>query len=341
MDHPYLNVSDAEFTRRLHHVTYGVVAPLLVTSGIVGNLVFLPCLVAPQRWGVTRLFLVVLSSVDMSIMAGLIPTLVRLAAPTETIDTEPLATYAAHVEQWLLTTTMCASVGVVLVLTVDRYTSVCRYVEFQRTQRREQARRRLVAVGVVSVVVSLPCLFNSSTKEVAGGWAVDHHRTGGWKGYIIFSEVVTRLAPMLAGLLLNWRIALGFREMVARAEGRRPPGPGQQRGVSVASMPSMAAMEERAVSEERQLIWLVVAIMVGLVLGMTPAAVTSCCLLYADRPSRALDVATALANLLEIANFSANYLFYLIFNKRLRKSLIDFYRNLFAAPEKPVTIVNG
>ena len=65
------------------------------------------------------------------------------------------------------------------------------------------------------------------------------------------------------------------------------------------------------------------------------------CLLYADEPTKALDVATAIANLLEIANFSANYMFYLVFNKRLRQSFVQFYRDLFMPPERPVTIVNG
>ncbi|XP_037078669.1 probable G-protein coupled receptor AH9.1, partial [Pollicipes pollicipes] len=156
MDHPYLNVTDPVFTRRLHHVTYGVIAPLLVTAGIVGNVVCLPCLAAPRRWGVTRFFLVVLSSVDTAIMLCLIPTLVRLAAPSALLSSHALAVYAAHVEQWLLAVTTCASIGTVVALTVDRFVSVCRQMEFKLVHRREVALRRVVVVFCVATAAAVP-----------------------------------------------------------------------------------------------------------------------------------------------------------------------------------------
>ncbi|XP_037079596.1 uncharacterized protein LOC119100624 [Pollicipes pollicipes] len=263
MDHPYLNVTDPVFTRRLHHVTYGVIAPLLVTAGIVGNVVCLPCLAAPRRWGVTRFFLVVLSSVDTAIMLCLIPTL------------------------WLLAVTTCASIGTVVALTVDRFVSVCRQMEFKLVHRREVALRRVVVVFCAS--------------------------SAAWNGYVIFGECLTRLLPMTALVALNWRIAAGFQQMVTRAAALSPP-PHAQREASVASI---------------------------LVVGLIPGTVTTLYLLYVTSPSKALDVAIAAANLLEIANFSSNYLFYLLFNKRLRKSLAEFYRNLFRRKDRPISIDNA
>lgn len=334
MDHPYLNVSDPAFTRHIHHVTYGVVAPLLVSTGIAGNLVCLPCLAAPARWGVTRLILVVLSSVDLAIMVCLIPTLVRLARPTAVLAHYALTWYAAHVEQWLLAATTGGSICTVLVLTIDRYISVCRGVSFQKQHRHDVAIRRIAISSTVVVLVAVAAIFRGTAQPSGESWIVHQSDTAGWKGYVIFSECLTRFLPMATLMVLNWRIAVGFRQMMSRAAARAPRPITLPRETSVASMSHRPPKE----AEERALVKLVIAIMVWLLVCLLPGTVVTICLLYIKTPSHALDIALAVANLLEVANFSTNYIFYMVFNKRLRRSLVSFYTQLLKKDEDPISV---
>lgn len=222
--------SIAQQLDNLRWVAYGIVAPIIIAVGVVGNVANLAVLSRPNLKSVTYVYLMWLAITDLLCQLFVIPSLVHLSGEDfdEVTENYSSVVYHAHVELALINGLMAASVFIVVALTVDRYVSISKPTKFKKIHTFRRARWTIAAACVTAILLNMPMCFYKSVVEVQHGNAtyycvllnskvVNH---SAWHIYLWTKEILTRLGPALLLGVLNFVIIRRFLRLVKKRKQR-------------------------------------------------------------------------------------------------------------------------
>ncbi|KAK4875612.1 hypothetical protein RN001_012034 [Aquatica leii] len=306
--------------KQIRRVAYQIIAPLLVATGVVGNMLNLIVLCRPFFNSCTRTYLRVLAIADIIILLLDIPMIIRLNGKQNTnIFT---AVYHAYVEIPIITTFIAFNVYVVTCLTVDRYVSVCAPTKFKSFHTSKRAKIAVVVAITISVVLSFPLILLKTvcSCKITGSWGfkdnVNITGTTYWYAYLLGSEIMMRIGPAMFVAILNILIIRQFRIIT------------KKRNESQNTDIKVYMHRTKKYQEEKRLVILLQIIVVLFCTTMIPSSCLS--IWYTIHPSRSysFEVFRAVANLLEMTNFGLNFGAYFLCSKEFRKALLSIFVNL-------------
>nr|CAD7426711.1 unnamed protein product [Timema monikensis] len=341
-----------EFNESMGHlrwVAYKVTMPVIIVSGLLGNIMNLAVLTRPALRGVTYVYLSGLAIADLGVMLCVVPMVMRL-------NRCPSLTYAAaffHAHAELVATNSCmaASIFIVVCLTIDRYISVCLPTKFRSVHTRRNARVAIATSYALAVAISCPLTALKSVCVIDPGpqgaplplyafqenTPVTHSTT--WLVYLWTSETAVRFGPAVILATLNLLIICKFRNLKSkRKRFRQASDKFRSRHLldstsTAATNAPQAGLRNRNYKEERRLVVLLTSIIVLFFVTMTPSAFLS--LLYSEQRNKDLGFQAfrAAANNLEIGNFALNFYVYFLCSKEFRRVFLSvFARGPCAAP---------
>nr|CAD7446342.1 unnamed protein product [Timema bartmani] len=330
-------------------ISVGVTMPLIIVSGLLGNILNLAVLTRPALRGVTYVYLSGLAIADLGVMLCVVPMVMRL-------NRCPSLTYAAaffHAHAELVATNSCmaASIFIVVCLTIDRYISVCLPTKFRSVHTRRNARIAIATSYALAVAISCPLTALKSVCVIDPGpqgaplplYAFQEntpvtHSTS-WLMYLWTSETAVRFGPAVILATLNLLIICKFRNLKSkRKRFRQASDKFRSRHLldstsTAATNAPQAGLRNRNYKEERRLVVLLTSIIVLFFVMMTPSAFLS--LLYSEQRNKDLGFQAfrAAANNLEIGNFALNFYVYFLCSKEFRRVFLSvFARGPCAAP---------
>uniref|UniRef100_T1J7B7 G-protein coupled receptors family 1 profile domain-containing protein n=1 Tax=Strigamia maritima TaxID=126957 RepID=T1J7B7_STRMM len=332
---------DEEFRRKLEHlewVAYGVIAPMLIAIGIIGNLLNLVVLTRPNLKGVMYTYLTWLAISDLMSLIFTIPTVLRFVGMSLTDYYSSF--YHAHLELALVNAFMACSVFIVVAVTVDRYFSVSKPTKFKKVHTHSRARLWIVTAYVSSFVLYIPvCFFKYVEAEpdlsspgktrylVKENFAVSHAPI--WTVYLYVKESVVRLGPTVVLTFLNIAIIVAFQRVVRKRKtlfntsrlGTSSGSPGNR----VATCESGQKDVSANIQEERRLVMLLIAVVVMFVITMTPAAFLTLFLSNENARSFSFQAFRAFANNMEFVNYAMNFYLYCLCSSEIRRTVVQMF----------------
>ncbi|CAN7993922.1 unnamed protein product [Ixodes hexagonus] len=315
-------------TAKLKFIAYGNVSLVIITLGIVGNLVNLAVLTRPNLKGVIFTYLTWLATSDLLALAVAVFSMMRLH------DSQPrnyvAAFYYAHAELPLVNALMASSVFLVVAVTVDRYCAVCIPTRYSKFHNARRARLAILLAYMAAALLYVPMIFKKRPVLVWDELAnqtmyvsfenVSVSRHPAFKLYLIVKEVLVRIGPVIVVLVLNTIIIFTFRNFMRKRK--------QLRNGTV--------YHSKRLARERRLVVLLGAIVVLFCVCMTPAAVLT--VLNSDdlELNYGFQVFRAVANDMEMANFAANFYVYCLFSSDIRSTLLRLFRCSKTSPNASV-----
>lgn len=356
------NQSNADLEHQLDQlrwVAYGIVAPIIIAVGLVGNIANLFVLSRPNLKSVTYVYLMWLAITDLLCQLFIIPSLVVLSGKHfgEDVESYHSAIYHAHVELALINGLMAASVFIVVALTMDRYVSISKPTKFKKIHTFRRARWTIGTACLSGVLLNLPmCFYKQVSPVPADPSNVTYYSVqlnarvvqhSAWKVYLWTKEIMTRLGPALLLAILNTVIIRRFLRLVRKRRQRRlaqkavcrpasapssmtSSAQDSSSGTQVSSA-SLSATTQMATSqssgssfrEERRLVMLLGGIVVMFFVAMTPAAFVS--LFNADEYDKDFNfqLFRAFANDMEFLNYAMNFYVYCLCSSEIRRTFVQ------------------
>ncbi|CAN7993920.1 unnamed protein product [Ixodes hexagonus] len=320
-------------TAKLKIIAYGNVSLVIITLGILGNLVNLAVLTRPNLKGVTFTYLTWLATSDLLVLAISVFSMMRLH------DSQPrnyaAAFYSAHAELPLVNALMASNVFLVVAVTVDRYCAVCTPTRYSKFHNARRARLSIVLAYGAAALLYLPSIFRKRPVLVWDGVAnrtmyvsfenLSVARHPAFRVYLIVREVLVRIGPVIIVLVLNTIIIFTFRNLTRKRE----------------QLSKGAVYYSKRLTRERRLVVLLGAIVVLFCVCMTPAAVLR--VLNSDdlEVHYGFQVFRAIANDMEMANFAANFYLYCLCSSDIRDTLVRLFRCSKTPPNASVSDVTS
>nr|CAD7202599.1 unnamed protein product [Timema douglasi] len=348
-----------EFNESMGHlrwVAYKVTMPLIIVSGLLGNIMNLAVLTRPALRGVTYVYLSGLAVADLGVMLCVVPMVMRL-------NRCPSLTYAAaffHAHAELVATNSCmaASIFIVVCLTIDRwghrrffyrepnlsdmsshrYISVCLPTKFRSVHTRRNARVAIATSYALAVAISCPLTALKSVCVIDPGpqgaplplYAFQKGKVGHMRlGHV--REHSSDSLHDVASLPMDIRDGRKFRNLKSkRKRFRQASDKFRSRHLldstsTAATNAPQAGLRNRNYKEERRLVVLLTSIIVLFFVTMTPSAFLS--LLYSEQRNKDLGFQAfrAAANNLEIGNFALNFYVYFLCSKEFRRVFLSVF----------------
>lgn len=320
---------EEEAVREVRHVAYGVVAPIIVSIGIVGNILVIALLRLPQFKGVVFSFFTVLAVADLLSLGFCISPLHHaLAGGTLHYST---AAWYSYFELLFVGAAMSTSVLIVVCITVHRFFSVCRPGEFQRLNTPRFPRISMVAALGTAVIAWLPmsflrqprlatdCQRTSFTPPDNQTWWVacmihDTSQKGYFIAYAWIRQVLVTFLPIVAVVTLNLFTLRGFlrhrklrHRMLSHHSNQQPSSLSKSR-------------------EEKYLMGLLIAVMTSFVITIVPSGVANAINSSTRTSELEFVIFSAVANNLEILNHTLNFYLYILCSKQVRETLKEYYK---------------
>ncbi|XP_071543960.1 probable G-protein coupled receptor B0563.6 isoform X1 [Panulirus ornatus] len=306
----------------LHHlrwVVYQVVFPVLVSLGVVANLLNLIVLSRPAMRGVAYRYLNHLAVSDLLYLVFNVPFCMRDFAYISEMKmvSKPSAVYYANVGIPLVNMFLTMSEYIVVWLSYDRCLAVCSPRKFSAKQRLEVVRIRCsMSLLLTMFVYSLSPLRQTYHCEGVECCVTEsEYADEPWyMGYEFFREIYSRFLPAMLVTAFNVAIVVTLKQI---KRGREGPDVTNE------------AREER----ERRLFFLLMAITVLFYISAFPSAIYKV-LMFNDMTF--IPYFRAVADVLEVSGHVFNFVLYFLFSPDYRKTLVDMiyphqhYNNEFA-----------
>ena len=240
---------------QIKFVAYSVVAYIIVGLGLVGNLLNLVVLTRPNLKGVMYVYLLGLAVSNLLVLISALPGLYDISSGLKD-GSYSTAFYQAHMKLPMINSFMASSVYIIICMTVNRYISIYRPTHFQRIHTHKNARMSILASFVGGILVHVPLCFQSrvtidcepivaaamtsddAAAEVGLGSPVTMARNTStsvcaWKAeenfhvsenlvfkvYLVISEIILRVGPILALGILNALIIHKFLKIARKRQG--------------------------------------------------------------------------------------------------------------------------
>ncbi|KAK7075276.1 hypothetical protein SK128_013472 [Halocaridina rubra] len=317
-----------ELTRE---VAYTIVAPIIVSVGIFGNLLTILILRLPQFRGVTYTYFLVLAISDLLSLFFSISMLIHLTKVGTRLHST--AVWYSYCELPIINSPMSASIFIIVCITIDRYFSVCRPTDFKKIHTSRYAWIGIIGAIVTAIIIWFPsCLLKepkyykdcASTSFVApdeGTWWVScmkvEIRNSTW--YITYSWIrqsIMIFIPVIILVILN---SLIVREFILL---RR-----KKKALLGTDQPKDSPSTDKKTKENHHLIRLLTAVMISFTLTIIPSGIFGA--LYNEELSSQFqyEMFRALANDLEILNHALNFYLYILYSKPIREAIKNIFQD--------------
>lgn len=317
-------------------VAYGIVAPIIVSVGMLGNLLTIFILRLPQFRGVTYTYFLTLAVSDFLSLFFCISFLHHMLLQGTYLYST--AVWYSYFEQLVVNIPMSTSVLVVMCVTVDRFFSVCRPTDFKRIHTSSYARAGILSSMVIAAAVWLPtsalmkpklssqCETSSFVPPDNRTWWVacmvkDIGHNPYYIAYAWIRQTIISFIPIVVLILLNGLIVREFLRL--RKKKDQMVGAGQLHGTS----PTDGRRRD-----DQHLITMLTAVMISFLITMVPAGIMNA--LYTKALATELDfeVFRAVANNLEMVNHALNFYLYILCSKPIREAIKTFFHKRQGVP---------
>jgi len=276
-----------------------------------------------------------------------------------------IAFYHAHLELFLGNACLGIGVFMLVALTVERYLAVCRLGQ-TRTFEAQKTPLVAFCLSLVAVALYLPYLFRSDVMQCTGvdGNAVYRKRENPsfphstlWSVYLWVIEVIFKMGPTLIIVHLNCCIIIVYRRTCAKRRRmivKKPVGgyhststtTTTSTSTSTTTTTTVVSANERTSScvenggatgvaqsedsrrywEEKRLLFLLGSTSILFFVCITPQLVLSLMIHEAVLESYYFQVFRAVANVLEVTNYSFTFYIYCLFSRDFRATLLQTMR---------------
>ncbi|XP_037795263.1 uncharacterized protein LOC119590659 [Penaeus monodon] len=231
------------------------------------------------------------------------------------------AFYFAHFEQPLYDVFNCSYAWIIVGLSRDRHQAVCRPHQYTVAASHERAAWRIALAYAFSVVVYAPHCFAQEPVFSAehAGWHVtgtDLFSSRAWAAWAVLSQALHRLVPAAILVGLNTKILVAVSRL-----GNSSVRPGGRPG----SSPSRR--------RERQITNLLLALTLSFLVTNVPAAAIKLVYIAMGQHCQihaGMEIARSIANCLEMAGYSADFLLYFLMNPEYRRDLHGLLSKLWS-----------
>ncbi|XP_053948513.1 probable G-protein coupled receptor B0563.6 isoform X2 [Anastrepha ludens] len=308
-------------TEALRAYSYGIILPIICALGILGNVLNLVVLTRRNMRGTAYIYMRAYSTAALLAIVFAIPFGMRMLVHKDRGRWEEFgpAFYTAHLELFLGNGCLGVGVMMLLVLTIERYVSVC-HPGFSRP-----------VMGPPGVVVFLTTLvtFIIYTPSVFRGVLVkcilqtdgnyvyfrrdnnEFLKTLFYSVYKVMLEVIFKLIPTVLIAGLNMRIMLVYRKTCQR-----------RREMLISRSHCLRDEDPRKFAEERRLFLLLGSTSILFLVCVSPMAIVHMTIASEVLPNFSFQVFRALANLMELTNYSITFYIYCLFSEDFRNTLI-------------------
>ncbi|XP_071515492.1 uncharacterized protein [Panulirus ornatus] len=215
-----LEVTMSPEIQYMGHIAYSVVAPVIISFGILTNVLNLVVLTRPSLRGPTFRYLKWLAVANLLVCVVLLPfTLHSHATPVP----YAAALYFAHIEVPVGNALIASSVYIVVGLSIDRFVAVCYPRKYRNLHSHYVASVRIALSFVIAFIIYIPMAFYKVV--VPAGTSSDRFlieenpqmvSTKWFMVYEYLLEICVRFAPAILLALLNTWIIIEFKRISRR-----------------------------------------------------------------------------------------------------------------------------
>lgn len=311
----FIKVDNEEIVSTLNIITYGYMAPVIITIGIVGDILTVATLTHPflRRCTIFYTYLTLLAMTDLLTHFSIIPMILwlldwRLCSPTS-------AFYYAHIGFPLANALMGASVWIVVFLTLSQYIAICQPFYQGYLRKRQICFIFFVFSYIFNFCINAPwstkkTIYTVPPSLLKCSYVVcDRQFLNKWYYiYELMREFFARILPCLLIVYLNTMILITYRATKNDRIKRLINETKQKQYLS-----------ERSEQEEKRLFVLLFAIITVFLICTIPAAPLT--IFSVDKRSQNIkfQIYRAIANSLEFTKFTLNFYIYCLINPDIRK----------------------
>ncbi|CAO1388022.1 unnamed protein product [Diamesa hyperborea] len=303
-------------TENLRKLSYGIILPIICTFGILGNVLNLVVLTRRNMRGTAYIYMRGYSASALLAIIFAIPFGIRLLFHRDRGRWRNFseAFYSAYFELFL--GNACISVGVwmLLVLTIERYVSVCHPSHMRPALG--PPRWTVCLIPIITFIIYVPTVFRHEIVKCVTDGSVIYHdrdnveflRTVFYSIYKITIEIVYKIAPTVLIAGLNVRIMMVYRQTCDKR--RRM------------TLSHTKDDDSRKFAEERRLMLLLGSTSLLFLVCVSPMAILHVTLSEENLSSYSYQVFRAMANILELTNYSMTFYIYCLFSEDFRNTLL-------------------
>ncbi|GAV02032.1 hypothetical protein RvY_12645 [Ramazzottius varieornatus] len=362
----------------IEHFLYGIVMPTLSFLGIIGNILNLVVLTRPNLMKiVTYTYFRAMAIADLGTMITVLIFVFELTGMKATTYLGSL--FQAHVTLALLNAFVGSSVLTIVAVTFERWLSICHPLQAKNIQSPLRAKIIIACAWITSFILYLPYSFrkyvsecwDSVANEPVYSVVEDKHFTHspGFEAYGWIREFILRIIPMVVLVALNIRIVFALRTVQSRRRrlrgGVNNTTPKQKptvsnhsaarrcsevsaggitRGSSMRTSEKQTPaqkLEYRRLQEERRLVLLLIGIVVMFIICVTPAAILLCIPGADEDFTFGLKLFRAVANVLELTNYSLNFYVYVGCSSEFRMTFVSVFCRYCTGGKTTGMLMNG
>ncbi|XP_074038647.1 probable G-protein coupled receptor B0563.6 [Leptinotarsa decemlineata] len=308
----------------LRRYSYGFALPSICFLGIIGNIFNLVVLTRRNMRGTAYIYMRGYSGAALLAILFALPFAWRVLVHHEHGHWEhPLpAFYFAHLELFLGNGCLGIGVMMLLALTLERYVSVC-HPGHARPILGSPV-RAVTLIPLITFVFYIPTLFRSQVRtcRIVPEMILIYQRIEDtefinhplYSVYSVVLELIFKVIPVILLAALNLRILVVYRRSCER------------RRKMILSRKCSGEEDPRKFAEERRLVLLLGSTSILFLLCVTPMVVLNVTLSEANLVKYPYQVFRAVANLLEITNYSITFYIYCSFSEDFRNTLLRTLR---------------
>ncbi|MCP9257318.1 G protein-coupled receptor, rhodopsin-like family and GPCR, rhodopsin-like [Dirofilaria immitis] len=210
----FLNgTSDAIRVSLVNRITYGYIAPIIISFGVIGDIMTVATLTRSlfKRSSIIYTYLILLAITDLSTLLSVIPMILWLL--DYRLCSYPSSLYYAHIGFPLVNAFMGTSVWIVVFLTMSQYMAVCHPFHHQT----KMCLFLVIISYVMNFCIYAPWAVKKVVYEVPSEIAscqfvvCDRKIETWYKVYEWCRETISRLLPFVLVAYFNLRILITYR----------------------------------------------------------------------------------------------------------------------------------
>ncbi|XP_044766502.1 probable G-protein coupled receptor B0563.6 [Coccinella septempunctata] len=315
----YLLYPEDPRTDVLRRYCYGVALPSICLLGIIGNIFNLIVLTRRNMRGTAYIYMRGYSAAALLAILLALPFAWRVLVHKDEghwLDLFP-AFYFAHLELSLGNGCLGVGVMMLLALTLERYVSVCHPGRARPILGSPM--RAVLLIPVATCILYLPSAFRSEVRvcHLLSQNLTIYQRVETelikhplYCFYTVVLEVIFKVIPIILLATLNLRILVVYRRSCEK-----------RRRMTLCRTAS-GEEDPRKFAEERRLVLLLGSTSILFLVCITPMVILNITLSKDNLNKYPYQVFRALANLLEVINYSITFYIYCLFSEDFRNTLL-------------------
>ncbi|XP_068232567.1 probable G-protein coupled receptor B0563.6 [Palaemon carinicauda] len=316
--------------QQVKYIAYGIILPVLVCLGVLGDVLNLVVLTRPNMNGVAYIYMRGYAAASLFALLCAIPFTYRiLVHDTGLWYTYSNAFFHAHVVLYFGNSCVGTGVVMLLALTIERFISVCYPAQARNYCGRTRAFITVFVIPITTFILYSPYLFLYYVAKCFNDrgqlmYLKEENRflvdSIWFYAYKWILEVVFKLIPALILVFLNIRIIRTYKRVCKKRRNMTSNVSGEQK---------------RQYAEESRLMFLLGGTSTLFFVCMTPMIVLSLTIHMSWKDNLPYEIFRATANVLEVTNFACTFYIYCVFSKDFRET---FLKTLRSAKENSMAV---